>query len=66
MNDLSKKIVKNKFKWIPMNQRTDKLGLPLPPRAEETRRPFLWLAREKHELYLVNSSNVALQSVTVE
>ena len=39
-----KKIVSNRFKWIPMNERLDNLGLPLPPRKPEIGRPLLWVA----------------------
>lgn len=60
-----KKIVTNRFEWISVDNRVDKLGLSLPPRKKEDRRPLLWLVREDEELYLVNSSNEVLQSVIV-
>ena len=60
---MEKKILENRFHWIPLDERTDRLGLPVPPRKPETRRPLLWLTREGEELYFVNSSGETLDWV---
>ncbi len=39
------KRVNDEFNWIPMDKRIDKLGLPVPPRAPELRKPVFWLIR---------------------
>ena len=73
---MDKKILKNKFKWIPMHERLDKIGLPVPPRPVDSRIPKLWLtkpllnqddfATEAYDVYLVNSSDSTLESVIVD
>ena len=76
MNQSRKKTLKNKFKWIPMHERVDKLGLPLPPRSVDSRMPRLWVTSlprvmktlKTHDdwvqdVYLVNSSGKTLESV---
>jgi len=65
-----KKIVSNRFKWIPMNERRDNLGLPLPPRKPETGRPLLWVAIDfqgdfVEDIYLVNETGKTLENVIV-
>jgi hypothetical protein len=65
-----KKIVSNRFKWIPMNERLDSLGLPLPPRKPETGRPLLWVAIDPQgdfveDIYLVNETGETLENVIV-
>jgi len=63
-----KKVVKDKFKWIPKDQRLDSLGLPLPPRKPEIRKPLLWIAIEPlksifQDIYLVNETGKTLETV---
>jgi len=65
-----KKIVSNRFKWIPMNERLDNLGLPLPPRKPEIGRPLLWVAIDHQggyveDIYLVNETGKTLENVIV-
>jgi hypothetical protein len=68
MKQSNKKVVKNKFKWTPMEDRVDKLGLPLPPRKPEIGRPVLWIAIEPQgnfvkDIYLVNETGGILENV---
>lgn len=63
-----KKNITNKFKWIPMDKRVDNLGLPLPPRNPETKKPLLWIAIDPQDdlvsdVYLVNETGATLDSV---
>ncbi len=68
MKKINQKIVSNKFKWVPMNERLDNLGLPLPPRKPETQKPLLWIAIEPQDdliedVYLVNETGETLETV---
>jgi|JYMV01.1.fsa_nt_gi hypothetical protein len=68
MKSTNQKIVSNKFKWIPMDERLDSLGLPLPPRSPEIRKPLLWIAIESQnnfvkDVYLVNETGENLETV---
>lgn len=60
------------FRWIPMDQRTDPLGFPLPPHPPEPRRPWLWLVcragedQRVDDIFLVNNSGEALDLVTAD
>ena len=70
MKQSNKKVVKNKFKWTPMEDRVDKLGLPLPPRKPEIGRPLLWIAIDPQggydeDIYLVNETGKTLENVIV-
>lgn len=51
------------FTWVPVGKRTSRFGGAMPPRKPEERRPVLWLARQRDELYLVNDSEESLHSV---
>ena len=57
------KRISDKFKWIPLDKRTDRFGLRLPPRKAEKRTPKFWLKRSQHELYFVNNSEEILELV---
>jgi hypothetical protein len=59
------KLLKNEFTWVPLDKRSGRFGAA-PPRKPELRRPLLWLARAGAELYLVNASGEALDSVVVD
>lgn len=61
-----KKTITNGFVWVPMNKRTGKFGLPMPPRPAETRKPLLWLARNGNELYFVNSSDETIDLILAD
>ncbi len=68
MKKINQKIVSNKFKWVPMNERHDNLGLPLPPRKPETQKPLLWIAIEPQDgliedVYLVNETGETLEAI---
>ena len=68
MGELKKSIVKDKFKWKPMDERVDKLGLPFPPRPKEIKSPLLWIAidpKDKYtqDIYLVNETGKILEAV---
>lgn len=68
MKKINQKIVSNKFKWVPMNERRDNLGLPLPPRKPETQKPLLWIAIEPQDgliedVYLVNETGETLEAI---
>lgn len=68
MKQSNKEIIKNKFKWIPMEDRVDKLGLPLSPRKPEVGKPILWIAIEPRDdfvkdIYLVNETGDILENV---
>ena len=63
-----KKNITNKFKWVPMDKRVDNLGLPLPPRKPESKKPLLWIAIDPQDdlvsdVYLVNETGATLDSV---
>lgn len=60
------KTIKDGFKWVPPHERLSRFGGPVPPGAPELRFPVLWLARQGNELYLVNSSGGALDSVIAD
>jgi len=57
------KVVEIAFEWIPMDRRVSRFGGATSPRKPETRRPLLWLRRDDHDLFLVNSSGEVLESV---
>ncbi len=70
MSKTNQKVVSNRFKWIPMNERLDNLGLPLPPRKPEIGRPLLWVAIDPQggcieDIYLVNETGKTLENVIV-
>lgn len=58
------KRIENIFNWVPMDKRKDKLGLPLPPRKPELRKPLFWLNRDDNELYFINDSEETLDNVS--
>jgi hypothetical protein len=61
------KTLSNRFEWVPPDKRRSRFGGgPVPPRKPETRVPILWLTRDGNELYLVNLSKEALDSVVVD
>ena len=60
------KTLQNQFSWLPQDKRASRFGGAKPPRKSETRRPALWLARKKNELYLVNSSEDILDFVIAD
>ena len=60
------KILEGAFTWVPMDKRTDRLGLPVAPRKPDLRRPILWIARKDSEVYLVNASDETLDVVTAD
>ena len=68
MEEKTKNILKNQFHRTPMDKRTDGFGSPLPPRKPELRKPLLWLDSRSlgqgHELYLINSSDEIIDSVS--
>lgn len=76
MKEEDKQVLKNKFKWTPLNERLDKIGQPVPPRKADIRKPKLWLTEpfrinnkddlESYEVYLVNSSSITLESVIID
>ena len=59
-----------------MHERLDKIGLPVPPRAIDSRIPKLWLTKpllsqddsvtKVYNVYLVNSSGTTLETVIVD
>ena len=55
--------ITGRFKWVPMNERKDKSGLPLPPRRTEKRTPLFRMIREDGALYFINDSNKVLKKV---
>ena len=68
MKRTSQKRVNNKFKWLPMDERLDNLGLTLPPRKPEIKKPLLWIAIEPQDdfvddIYLVNETGNTIESV---
>lgn len=68
MKRTSQKRVNNKFKWLPMNERLDNLGLPLPPRKPEIKKPLLWIAIKPqndfvNDIYLVNETGNTIENV---
>ena len=59
--------IENKFIWVPIDKRKSRFGGgPMPYRKPENRRPILWLAREKNDVYLVNSSEETLDFVIAD
>lgn len=70
MSKVNQKIVSDQFKWVPMNERLDNLGLPFPPRKPEIGRPLLWIAIDPldgyiKDVYLVNETGKTLENVIV-
>ena len=76
MNWSGKKTLKNKFQWTPKHLGYEKGTRPIPPLKIDSRIPKLWITslppEEKElktgkapvkEIYLVNSSGIALDSV---
>ena len=68
MKKSNQKVISNKFKWIPINERVDRLGLPLPPRKPEAKKPLLWIAIDSsdewvEDIYLVNETGKILERV---
>lgn len=65
---MSIKKVSRKFKWVPMQDRVDKFGFPLPPRKPESKKPLLWIAVDKknewvESIFLVNETETTLENV---
>ncbi|TXI80911.1 MAG: hypothetical protein E6Q39_02015 [Crocinitomicaceae bacterium] len=58
------KLIENGFTWVPPEKRKSRFGGTVSPRIPEARLPMLWLARDGHELYLVNNSGATLDVVT--
>lgn len=58
------KRIEGKFSWVPMDKRTDRLGLPLPPRKPEKRKPKYWLTRDGGDLYFINNTDEILDLVS--
>lgn len=56
--------IKGRFTWVPPDKRVDKLGLPLPPRPADKRRPLFWLVRDGDALYFVNDTDETLARVS--
>ena len=56
--------IKNRFSWVPMDKRLDRLGQPLPPRKPEKRIPKYWLIRDEKNLYFVNNTDESIESVS--
>lgn len=56
----------HRFEWIPPHARKSCFGGLVSPRPPELRKPILWLARDRDELYLVNAGNEALDRVEVD
>ncbi len=55
---------RKKFIWTPPHMKLDRLGLPVPPRKPEIRKPLFWLTSVGYELYFVNNTNETLRCIT--
>ncbi|MDH5859177.1 hypothetical protein [Lampropedia aestuarii] len=53
------------FVWVAPHNRVGRFGGAMPPRTPELRTPWLWLARDGQELFLVNNTPAALREVTI-
>lgn len=60
---MKNKILENELTWTPLDQRKSRFGGPTSPRKPENRVPIYWLARQGNELYFVNASEEALDSL---
>ena len=56
--------IKDRFTWVPLDKRLDRLGQPLPPRKPEIRTPKYWLIRDEDDLYFVNNTEESIESVS--
>lgn len=52
------------FPWVPPHLRLDRLGLPVPPRKPELRKPLYRLESEGGERYFIHDSTEVLKSVS--
>ena len=56
--------IKDRFAWLPMDRRVDRLGQPLLPRKPEKRILEYWLIRDENDLYFVNNTDESIKSVS--
>lgn len=53
-------------KWLTREERAGRFASSLPPQEPETRRPWLWIAEEDDEIYLVNATGEPLDLVKAD